>query len=102
MALVTRVVGMIKSFSSKETELIWEGTRSSKFPEAIQEIARRKLRMINNSVDIKDLTIPPANRLDKLKGEMKKFFSIRINDQWRIKFTWSKGHAFDVEIIDFH
>lgn len=93
---------MIKSFGSKETELIWEGNRSSKFPEEIQEIARRKLRMINNSVDIKDLTIPPSNRLEKLKGEMKSFYSIRVNDQWRIKFKWTKGHAYEVEIIDYH
>lgn len=102
MALVTQDVYMIKLFGSKETELIWEGNRSSKLPEEIQEIARRKLRMINNSVDRKDLTIPPANRLEKLKGEMKHFYSIRINDQWRIKFKWSKGHAYDVEIIDYH
>lgn len=102
MALVTQDVCMIKLFGSKETELIWEGNRSSKLPEEIQEIARRKLRMINNSVDIKDLTIPPANRLERLKGEMKQFYSIRINDQWRIKFKWSKGHAYDVEIIDYH
>lgn len=93
---------MIKLFGSKETELIWEGNRSSKLPEEIQEIARRKLRMINNSVDIKDLTIPPSKRLEKLKGEMKQFYRIRINDQWRIKFKWSKGHASDVEIIDYH
>jgi len=93
---------MIKSFGSKETELIWEGSRSLKLPEEIQDTARRKLRMINNSVDIKDLTIPPSNRLEKLKGEWKQFFSIRINDQWRIKFKWTKGHAYEVEIIDYH
>jgi len=93
---------MIKSFGSKETELIWEGSRSLKLPEEIQDTARRKLRMINNSVDIKDLTIPPSNRLEKLKGELKQFFSIRINDQWRIKFKWTKGHAYEVEIIDYH
>ena len=93
---------MIKSFGSKETEIIWEGNYSAKLPDAIQEIARRKLRMINNSVDRKDLTIPPSNRLEKLKGEMKQFFSIRINDQWRIQFKWAKGHAYEVEIIDYH
>jgi len=92
----------VKSFGSKEAELIWEGTRSLKLTEEIQELARRKLRMINNSVDIKDLTIPPANRLEKLIAEMKQFYSIRINDQWRIKFKWIKGHAYDVEIIDYH
>jgi proteic killer suppression protein len=93
---------MIKSFGSKETEFIWEGNWSSKLPEAIQEIARRKLRMLHNSVDRKDLTIPPSNRLEKLKGEMRQFYCIRINDQWRIKFKWIKGHAYEVEIIDYH
>jgi proteic killer suppression protein len=93
---------MIRSFGTKETGLIWDGFRSSKLPAEIQEPARRKLRMINNSVDLKDLQIPPANRLEKLKGGMKQFYSIRINDQWRIKFKWSKGHAYDVEIIDYH
>ena len=58
--------------------------------------------MIHNSVDLKALQIPPANRLEKLKGGMKQFYSIRINDQWRIKFKWNKGHAFDVEIVDYH
>ena len=61
---------MLKSFSSKETEKIREGSRSTKLPNTMQEIARRKLRMLNNSIDIKDLTIPPSNRLEKLKGEL--------------------------------
>jgi len=93
---------MIQSFTSKETEKIWEGTRSSKLPNTIQEIARRKLRMLNNSIDLKDLTIPPSNRLEKLKGELNEFYSIRINDQWRIKFKWIDGHSYNVEIIDYH
>ena len=93
---------MIHSFSSKETEKIWKGSRSSKLPETIQEIARRKLRMLNNSLDIKDLTIPPSNRLEKLKGELNDFYSIRINDQWRIQFKWVDGHSYNVEIIDYH
>ena len=93
---------MIQSFNSKETEKIWEGLRSSKLPDTIQEIARRKLRMLNNSLDLKDLTIPPSNRLEKLKGEPDEFYSIRINDQWRIKFKWIDGHSYNVEIIDYH
>jgi len=93
---------MFQSFTSKETEKIWEGTRSSKLPNTIQEIARRKLRMLNNSIDLKDLTIPPSNRLEKLKGELNEFYSIRINDQWRIKFKWIDGHSYNVEIIDYH
>ena len=93
---------MIKSFNSKETEKIWNGFRSTKLPNEIQEIARRKLRMLNNSVDLKDLKIPPANRLEKLSGEFKDYHSIRINDQWRIIFNWLGCHSHNVEIIDYH
>lgn len=93
---------MIKSFNSKETVKIWEGYRSTKLPNEIQEIARRKLRMLNNSNDLKDLTIPPSNRLEKLKGDFKECYSIRINEQWRIIFRWKYGHSHHVEIIDYH
>lgn len=93
---------MIVSFGDKETEKVWEGIMSKKPPHEIQQIARRKLRMINNSVDIVDLRIPPANRLEKLKGDRKEFYSIRINDQWRIIFKWEKGNASGVRIIDYH
>jgi proteic killer suppression protein len=64
--------------------------------------ARRKLRMINNSIDVSDLRIPPANRLEKLKGNLKEFNSIRINNQWRIIFKWDNGNALEVGIIDYH
>ena len=93
---------MILSFASKETEKIWNGERSSKLPIAIQEIARRKLRMLNNSQNIADLKIPPSNRLEKLAGNYKDHYSIRINDQWRIIFNWNNGNASLVEIIDYH
>ncbi|MEQ9167199.1 MAG: type II toxin-antitoxin system RelE/ParE family toxin [Fulvivirga sp.] len=93
---------MIKSFGDKETELIWEGIRSRKLPNEIQNIARRKLRMINNAHDINDLRIPPANRLEKLKGDLEDFHSIRINKQWRIIFQWINNDAFEVEIKDYH
>jgi proteic killer suppression protein len=93
---------MIKGFGDKETEKIWKGERSKKLPGAIQKISRRKLRMLNNSQDIQDLKIPPANRLEKLSGKLKQFHSIRINNQWRIIFIWKSGNAFDVEIIDYH
>ena len=93
---------MLKSFGSKETEKIWNGVRSSKIPPEIQKIGRRKLRMINNSIDLNDLRIPPSNRLEKLSGNLKEYYSIRINDQWRIMFKWQDGHAFEVEIIDYH
>ena len=93
---------MLRSFGSKETEKVWKGIRSSKLPPEMQNIARRKLRMINNSFDLKDLRIPPSNRLEKLSGNRKDFYSIRINDQWRIIFIWEEGHAFEVEIVDYH
>ena len=93
---------MIRSFKSKETEKVWNGERSGKLPIEVQRIGRRKLRMINNSFDIKDLRIPPANRLEKLSGDLKEHYSIRINDKWRIIFKWSEGHAFDVQILDYH
>ncbi len=93
---------MIANFGNKETEKIWSGIISKKLPREIQEVARRKLRMINNSIDIMDLRVPPANRLEKLKGDLKEFYSIRINNQWRIIFKWRDGNAFEVEIIDYH
>ena len=93
---------MIVSFGSKDTEKIWQGERVNKIPNEIQHIGRRKLRMINNSQDVVDLRIPPSNRLEKLKGKAKEFYSIRINDQWRIVFKWESGHAHEVEIVDYH
>jgi proteic killer suppression protein len=93
---------MILSFGSKNTEKIWNGERVKKVPHEIQHIARRKLRMINNSLNVADLRIPPANRLEKLSGGMKEFYSIRINDQWRIIFKWKNGNASEVEIMDYH
>lgn len=93
---------MIKSFGSKETMKIWNGERSKKLPGLIQQIGRRKLRMLNNSQHIQDLKIPPSNRLEKLSGKLKKYYSIRINNQWRIMFLWENGNAFEVEIIDYH
>jgi toxin HigB-1 len=93
---------MIKTFGSKETVKTWEGIRSRKLPIEIQQIGRRKLRMLNNSVSLVDLRIPPSNRLEKLKGEQKDFHSIRINDQWRIIFKWVNGHSFEVDIVDYH
>jgi len=93
---------MIISFGSSDTEQVWLGNRVKKLPMEIQNFGRRKLRMLNNSVDIADLRIPPANRLEKLAGKLKDFYSIRINDQWRIIFKWNAGNAFEVEIIDYH
>ena len=93
---------MIVSFGNKETEKIWEGERISGLPNEIQEKGRRKLRMLNNSQDLRDLQIPPSNKLEKLKGDLKNYYSIRINNQWRIIFIWEDGFASDVTIIDYH
>lgn len=93
---------MIKTFGSKETEKVWNGIRSKKLPLECQKIGRRKLRMINSSIDMNDLRVPPANRLEKLSGNLSEFHSIRINKQWRIIFKWNSGNAHEVEIIDYH
>lgn len=93
---------MIQSFRDKETEKIFRRQRSRKLPGDIQQIALRKLRMLNRALNITDLRVPPANRLEKLKGERKGQYSIRINNQWRICFRWQNGDAYDVEIVDYH
>lgn len=91
---------MIVSFGSKITEKIWLGEQVRSIPIEIQQIGRRKLRMLNNSLNWSDLRIPPSNRLEKLQGS--EFYSIRINDKWRIIFRWIDSAAHDVEIIDYH
>ena len=93
---------MILNFADKETERIWQGEVSRRLPHGIQSIARRKLRMLNNARRLDDLRIPPANRLEALKGDMKGMHSIRINDQWRICFRWSGVGVGDVGIVDYH
>ena len=93
---------MIISFGSKDTEKIWNGIVVKKPSIEIQQIGRRKLRMLNNSQNISDLRIPPSNRLEKLSGNLKEFYSIRVNSQWRIIFCWENGNASNVEIIDYH
>jgi len=93
---------VIKSFKDSGTEKIYSRERSRKLPPDIQQVALRKLRMINNAKNIKDLCIPPANRIEKLSGNRAGQYSIRINDQWRICFAWKDGDAIDVEITDYH
>jgi len=93
---------MIISFGSKETEKIWNGIIVKKPSLEIQQIGRRKLRMLHNSQDIADLRIPPSNRLEKLSRNLKEYYSIRINNQWRIIFIWENANATLVEIIDYH
>jgi len=93
---------MIRSFKCKETEKIWNQIYSKKFPTTIQKAALRKLFMIHRARELKDLKIPPANRFEKLKGDLKDKYSIRINDQFRICFNWKNSDAFNLEIIDYH
>jgi proteic killer suppression protein len=93
---------MIINFDDKETEKIWTGLQSKKLPFEMQNVARRKLRMLNNAQNINDLKIPPANRLEKLKGNLKQYHSIRINNQWRIIFEWTNENAYKVKITDYH
>ena len=95
-------IGMIISFGNDETELTWKGVRVKKWSLELQKIGRRKLRMLHNSVDLADLKIPPSNRLEKLSGNLKDYYSIRINNQWRILFKWNNGNASLVTIIDYH
>jgi proteic killer suppression protein len=93
---------MIKSFKSKETEKIFNREYSLKLPFSIQKVALRKLWMINASISLNDLRVPPANHLEKLKSSQSDFYSIRINDQWRICFRWYQNDAYEVNIIDYH
>jgi toxin HigB-1 len=93
---------MIRSFKSKEAEKIFNRERSQKLPADIQQVALRKLRMLNRAVTLQDLRVPLANRLEKLAGDRAGQFSIRINDQWRICFDWEAGDAQNVEIVDYH
>jgi toxin HigB-1 len=93
---------MIRSFADKETERVWNEERSRKLPSNIQDTALRKLQVLDAADRIEDLRSPPGNRLEALKHDRKGQWSIRINDQWRICFTWSDGHAEKVEICDYH
>jgi toxin HigB-1 len=93
---------VIRDFADKEAEKIWAGTSSRRLPADIQNVARRKLRMLNSASTLEDMRIPPANRLEALKGDRKGQHSIRINDQWRICFRWHESDAHDVEIVDYH
>ena len=93
---------MIRNFKDKETQKIFERQRSRKLPSDIQQVALRKLRMLNRSQALQELRIPPANRLERLSGDRDGQYSIRINDQWRICFDWQDGDAMNVEIVDYH
>lgn len=93
---------MIKSFGDKETEKVWQGEFSKKLPQSIQQVALRKLRMIHVARNWDDLRNPPANHLEVLRGNLKEYGSIRINDQWRILFIWGAEGAEQVSIVDYH
>jgi toxin HigB-1 len=93
---------MIRSFKCEETEGIWHGRASRRFPREIQNRALRKLRQLDASRILTDLRNPPGNRLEALRGERAGQMSIRINDQWRICFVWQNGDAIGVEIVDYH
>jgi proteic killer suppression protein len=93
---------MIKSFKDKETEKLFNRHFSKKLPHNLQHLARRKLVMLDAAPELNALRIPPGNRLEALKGDRKGQYSIRINDQWRVRFRWKTGDAYDVEIADYH
>ncbi|OGW14571.1 MAG: plasmid maintenance system killer family protein [Nitrospinae bacterium RIFCSPLOWO2_12_FULL_45_22] len=93
---------MIKSFASTETEKLFNREISRKFQQSIQQIARRKLEILDATEVLQDLRIPPSNHLKKLSGDRKGQYSIRINKQWRICFEWRDGDAYNVEIVDYH
>ena len=93
---------MIRSYRDRDTQAVAERQRVRRFPEDIQRRAQMKLMIINNAEDLNDLRVPPGNRLEALSGDKDGQYSIRINDQWRICFTWSEGNACQVEIVDYH
>lgn len=93
---------MIQAFACAETEKIFNGRMSRRFPPNVQRVARRKLLQLHATVQLPDLRVPPGNRLEPLKGARKGQHSIRVNDQWRICFRWRGSDAHDVEIVDYH
>jgi proteic killer suppression protein len=93
---------MIRTFNDSEAEKIFNRQRSRRLPPDIQQVALRKLRMLNRAQTLQDLRVPPANRLERLSGDRAGQYSIRINDQWRICFAWHEGDALQVEIVDYH
>lgn len=93
---------MIKSFADADTELLWDTGKSRRIPANLRSSALKKLFMLRRALQLSDLTAPPGNRLERLTGDRKGQYSIRINDQFRICFVWVNGDAYDVEIVDYH
>lgn len=97
-----RGMNVIKSFGDKQTERLYDGDRVAGFPPDVLRLAWRKLDMLNNAKSLDDLRIPPGNRLEALRGDLKGLHSIRVNDQWRIVFRWRDGNVEAVRILDYH
>ena len=93
---------VLRSFRGREALRIWRGDVGRDLPRELQGVARRKLRMLNNAQSLTDLRVPPGNRLEKLKRDRAGQYSIRINERWRVCFTWRAPDAWDVEIVDYH
>jgi proteic killer suppression protein len=94
--------GVIRSFGNRVAEDIYNGIRNRKLPARLHRAAMRKLRYLDNATDLNDLRIPPGNRLEKLTGDRKGQYSIRINEQFRVCFSWRSGNAYEVDIVDYH
>jgi len=93
---------VIKSFRDRDTERLFHRERVKRLGADVQRTALRKLRMLDAATALDDLRVPPANRLEKLKGGRAGQYSIRVNRQWRVCFVWRSGDAHDVEIVDYH
>ena len=93
---------MIRSFRDRDAERLFARQPIRKLGPGVQRVALRKLRMLDASMSLSDLRVPPGNRLERLRGDRSGQHSIRINDQWRICFRWKEGDAHDVEIVDYH
>ena len=93
---------MINSFADKRTEQIFKGTVVKKLDTVLQKKVLRRLRYIDAAVEIEDLRIPPSNKLEKKKGELKDFYAVWVNTQWRIIFKWINNEANDVQLVDYH
>lgn len=93
---------MIKTFRDKDTERIFKRERVNRYSLQVQRLSQRKLDLIDGADSFGDLRVPPGNRLEKLSGNRKGQYSIRVNEQWRICFNWKSGQATDVEITDYH
>ena len=104
MALLTPpvIILMIKSYRDRDAERLFDRERIKRLGPDVQRLALRKLRMLDAATTLEDLRVPPANRLEKLKGDRDGQHSIRINNQWRICFRWRSGDVHDVEIVDYH